>query len=309
MKIAIMGTGGVGGYYGGLLAKQGHEVTFIARGTHLQAIQKNGLQIKSIHGDFNVSPATAAANPADVGEVDFALACVKTYDTESAAQAMIPLVGAQTTVLSLQNGIDAAERIGKIVGVNHVIGGATWISSAVEAPGVIKQVSQFRRIVVGELSGGISPRVESLVEAFHPTGVTIEASDDIRKILWTKFVFISSASSLGSLTRLAMGEYRAVPETRAMILGLMKEVEAIARAQGIALDADVVQKSLEFIDNAAPHIKASMQLDVETDRKTEIEAMIGVIGRKGREFGVPTPTADFMYAALLPIDLKARSAG
>ena len=309
MKIAIMGTGGVGGYYGGLLAKQGHEVTFIARGAHLQAIQKNGLQIKSIHGDFIVSPAAAAADPAEVGAVDFALVCVKTYDTESVAQTMIPLVGAQTTVLSLQNGIDAAERIGKVVGVEHVIGGATWISSALEAPGVIKQMSQFRRIVVGELSGGISPRVETFVEAFRPTGVTIETTDDIRTILWAKFVFISAASSLGSLTRLPMGEYRAVPETRAMILSLMKEVETVARAQRIALDDDVVQKALAFMDNAAPHIKASMQLDVETGRRSEIEAMIGVIGRKGRELGVPTPTADFIYAALLPIDLKARHAG
>jgi len=309
MKIAIMGTGGVGGYYGGLLAKQGHEVTFIARGAHLQAIQKNGLQIKSIHGDFSVSPATAVSDPMEVGMVDFALVCVKTFDTESVAQTMIPLVGAQTTVLSLQNGIDAAERIGKVIGEDHVIGGATWISSALEAPGVIKQMSQFRRIVIGELSGRISPRVEALVGAFRPTGITIEASDTIRKILWTKFVFISSASSLGSLTRLPMGEYRAIPETRAMIFSLMKEVEAVARSQRIALDADVVQKSLEFMDNAAPHIKASMQLDVETGHMSEIEAIIGVIGRKGREQGVPTPTADFIYAALLPIDLKVRRAG
>ncbi len=309
MKIAIMGTGGVGGYYGGLLAKQGHEVTFIARGANLQAIQKNGLQIKSIHGDFSITPATAVADPAEVGAVDFALVCVKTYDTDSVARIMIPLVGAQTTVLSLQNGIDAADQIGKIVGMDHVIGGATWISSALEAPGVIKQMSQFRRIVIGELNGGISPRVETLVEVFHSTGVTIEASDDIRKTLWTKFVFISSASSLGSLTRLTMGEYRAIPETRAMILNLMKEVESVARAQGVVLDVDVVQKALAFMDNAAPHIKASMQLDVETNHRTEIEAMIGVIGRKGRELGVPTPTADFIYAALLPIDLKARHAG
>jgi 2-dehydropantoate 2-reductase len=144
--------------------------------------------------------------------------------------------------------------------------------------------------------------VETLVEVFHPTGVTIEASDDIRKILWTKFVFISSASSLGSLTRLPMGEYRSVPETRAMILSLMKEVEMVARAQGISLDADVVQKALAFMDNNAPHIKASMQLDVETNHRTEIEAMIGVLGTR-RELGV-YPTADFTITALLPIDLK-----
>ncbi len=307
MKIAIMGTGGVGGYYGGLLAKQGHEVTFIARGAHLKAIQKNGLQIKSIHGDFSISPAKAVADPTEVGIVDFALVCVKTYDTESVAQTMLPLIGAQTTVLSLQNGIDAAERIGAVIGLDHVIGGATWISSAVEAPGIIKQMSQFRRIVVGELNGGISPRVEMFVEAFRPTGVTIEASDNIRKILWTKYTFISSASGLGSLTRLPIGEYRSIPETRAMILGLMKEVETVARALEVALDADVVEKSIKFMDDAAPHIKASMQLDVETGRRTELEAMIGALGRKGRETGVPTPIADFIYATLLPVELKARS--
>lgn len=309
MKIAIMGTGGIGGYYGGLLAKQGHEVTFIARGTHLQAIQKNGLQIKSIHGDFSIVPAIAVANPAEVGVVDFALVCVKTYDTDSVARTMTPLVGAQTAVLSLQNGIDAAKRIGEVVGMEHVLGGVTQISSAIESPGVIKQVSQFRRIVFGELDGSISARTQSIEKALKETGITVEITQDIHKALWTKLVFISAASGLGALTRLPMGEYRAVPEARAIIISLMKEVEAVARAQGVALDADVVQKSLEFMDNAAPHIKASMQLDVETGHRTEIEAMIGVIGRKGRELGVPTPTADFIYAALLPIDLKARHAG
>ena len=206
MKIMVMGSGGMGAYYGGLLAQQGNDVTFIARGAHLEAIRANGLQVKSIHGDFTVSPAKATDSPAEVEPVDLILFCVKTYSTEEAVKAIQPAVGSQTVVLSLQNGIEAAERIGKVIGVDHVIGGATWISSAMEAPGVIKQMSQFRRIVVGELSGGISQRVETLVEAFRPTGITIEASDDIRKILWTKFVFISSASSLGSLTRLAMGE-------------------------------------------------------------------------------------------------------
>jgi 2-dehydropantoate 2-reductase len=138
------------------------------------------------------------------------------------------------------------------------------------------------------------------------TGITVEITDNIRKILWTKFVFISAASSLGSLTRLPMAEYRSIPETRAMIVGLMQEVEALAGAQGIVLDEDVVQKSLEFMDSASPHIKASMQLDVEGGRRTELESMVGVIGRKGRELNIPTPVANLIYAALLPIDLKAR---
>jgi len=307
MKIMIMGSGGMGAYYGGLLSQQGHDVTFIARGTHLDAIRANGLQVKSIHGDFTVSPAKATDSPAEVGHVELVLFCVKTYNTEDAAQALQPAVDPETAVLSLQNGVDAVERIGKVVGVEHVLGGATWISSAVEAPGTIKQVSQFRRIVFGELDGTRSERIQSIYEALQKTGVTVEVSEDILKILWTKFVFISSASSLGSLTRLPMGNYRSIPETRAMIISLMGEVKTLAQASGVKLDADVVQKSLEFMDSAAPHIKASMQLDVEAGRRTELESMVGVIGRKGRELGVSTPVADFMYASLLPVELKARN--
>src|SRR5688572_29059603 len=301
-----MGTGGVGGYYGGLLAKDGNDVTFISRGAHLYAIRHEGLKVKSVHGDFAVSPANATEHPAKVGPVDLILFCVKTYNTDEAAEAIQSAVGPQTVVLSLQNGIDAADRIGKVVGMDHVLGGATWLSSAVEAPGVIKQVSEFRRIVFGELDGTRSPRILSIYEVLQKTGITVEVSEDILKVLWTKFVFISAASSLGSLTRLPMGDYRSVPATRVMIASLMREVETLARAQGTVLDEDVVQRSLEFMDNAGPHSKASMQVDVETGHRTEIESMIGVIGRKGRELGVPTPVADFVYASLLPIELKAR---
>jgi 2-dehydropantoate 2-reductase len=306
MKILIMGTGGVGGYYGGLLAGQGNDVTFISRGAHLYAMRHEGLKVHSVHGDFTVSPVNATDDPLNVGPVDLILFCVKAYGTDEAAQAIRPAMGLHTVVLSLQNGIDAAERIGKVIGMEHVLGGATWLSSAVEAPGVIRQVSQFRRVVLGELDGSRSERIQSVYEVLKSTGIDVELSEDILKILWTKFVFISSASSLGSLTRLPMAEYRSIPETRAMIMGLMREVEALARAQGIALDEDVVQKSLEFMDSAAPHIKASMQLDVESGHRTELESMVGVIGRKGRELNVPTPVADFIYASLLPIELKAR---
>jgi len=306
MKILVMGTGGVGGYYGGLLAKEGNDVTFISRGAHLYAIRHEGLKVKSIHGDFTISPANATDNPANVGTVDLILFCVKTYHTDEAAEAIRTAVGPQTAVLSLQNGVDAAERIGKLIGMDHVLGGATWLSSAVEAPGVIRQVSQFRRIVLGELDGSQSERIQSTYEVLKNTGITVELSENILKVLWPKFVFISAASSLGSLTRLPMGEYRDIPETRAMITSLMREVEALARAQGIRLDENVVQQCLAFIDGAAPHIKASMQLDVEGGRRTEIESMIGVIGRKARDLGLATPVADLVYASLLPIELKAR---
>ena len=306
MKIVIMGTGGVGGYYGAMLAKQGHDVTFVARGAHLKAIQEKGLQVKSIFGDFHLRPAKATDNPAQIGPVDLILICTKTYDTDESVQKIKPIVGKETTVLSLQNGVDAVERIGKVVGADHIVAGATWISSAVEAPGVIKHVSDFRRVVIGELNGQRTPRVEAIYDAFKQTGVTIELSENILKILWTKFVFISSASGFGSLTRLPMAEFRNIPETRALIISLMREVEAVARAQGVTLDANVVEQALGFMDNAGPHIKASMQLDVESGHRTEIESMIGVINRKGRELGVPTPVADAIYALILPLDIKAR---
>ena len=306
MKIAIMGTGGVGGYYGGLLAQKSHDITFIARGEHLKAIQENGLQAKSIHGDFHVKPAQATDDPAQIGPVDLVVFCTKTYSIDKAAEQIKPLVASDTTVLPLQNGIDAAERIGKVVGMQHILGGATWISSKVEAPGMIKQISQFRRVVLGELYGQVTARARAIHKAFEETGITAELSENILKILWTKFVFISMASGLGSLTRLTIGQYRSVPETRAMMTSLMLEVEAVARAQGVDLDSDVVQKSLDFVDNAAPHIKPSMQLDVEAGRKSEIEAMIGVVGHKGRELGIPTPVADMVYASLLPGEIAAQ---
>lgn len=307
MKILVMGTGGVGGYYGGLLALQGNEVTFISRGAHLYAIRHEGLKVKSVHGDFTVFPANATEDPDKVEPVDLILFCVKTYNTDEAAEAIKSAVGAQTVVLSLQNGIDAAERIGKVVGPEHVIGGATWLSSAVEAPGVIRQISQFRRIVFGELAGGRSERIQSIYEVLNQTGITVEISENIQKILWTKLVFIAAVSSIGSLTRLPMGDYRAIPETRSLLSSIMQEVESLARTVGVSLDGDVVQQWLEFIDSSAPHIKPSMQLDVEAGHRTELESMIGVIGRKGRELGVPTPVADFVYGSLLPIELKARN--
>jgi 2-dehydropantoate 2-reductase len=306
MKIALMGTGGVGGYYGGLLAQNGHDVTFIARGAHLKAIQKDGLQVKSIFSDFHINPAQATDDPAQIGSFDLVIFCTKNYSIDEAAQLIKPIVGAETTVLPLENGIDAADRIGTVVGMEHMLGGTTWISSAVEAPGVIKQISQFRRVVLGELHGQVSTRVKTIHKAFEETGITAEISENILKVLWTKFVFIFAASSLGSLTRLTMGEYRSVPETRALVTDLMREVEAVAHAQGVELDENVVQKSMDFIDNAAPHIKPSMQLDVEAGRRSELEAMIGVVGRKGRELDIPTPMADAVYAALLPVEIRAR---
>jgi 2-dehydropantoate 2-reductase len=305
VKIAMVGCGGIGGYYGGLLARAGHEVVFIARGANLGALRQKGLTVYSGHGDFSVAPVRATDSPAEAGIADLALVCVKTPATEAAALAMRPMIGPQTVVMSLQNGVDAAARLGAVVGMEHVIGGVTYISAVLEAPGVIRQVSQFRRIVLGEMDGRVTARVQRISEALGRMGIAIEATDNIRKVLWTKFVFIAGFSGIGTLTRMALGDFRAVPGTRALLVSLMQEVSALAHASGVALEADVIAQTLGLMDGAAAAMKPSMQRDVEAGRPSELESMIGVITRLGRERGVPTPVADLVYAALLPAELKA----
>jgi 2-dehydropantoate 2-reductase len=214
------------------------------------------------------------------------------------------MVGPDTVIVSFQNGVDAAERIGAVVGMEHLIGGATWLSAAIEAPGVIGQYSQFRRIALGEFTGQTTPRLQSVFNALDATGATVEVSDNILKVLWTKFVFIASVSALGSLTRVPYGDYIHVPESRAVLVEALKEVEAVARAKGITLDTDVVDKTLAFIDGSAPNIKPSMQRDVEAGRVSELESLIGVVVRSSAEVGVPTPILRFAYAMLKPGNLK-----
>ena len=305
MKIAIMGSGGVGGYYGGLLAVAGQEVTFIARGAHLQALRDKGLQIKSVHGDLAVSPAKATDHPGEIAAVDLVIVATKTYHTHEAAQAIKPLIGANTVVMSLQNGIDAAERIGSIVGMEHIIGGATWLSAALEAPGRIGQYSQFRRIVLGELDGRSTPRAQAIASVLATTPAVIELVPNIRQVLWTKFVFISAISALGGLTRVAIGEYRQVPEAREVLAEAMAEVAAVAKAIGVTLDANIIAKTLSFVDASAPDIRPSMQRDLEAGRMSELESLIGVVVRLGKEHGVPTPVMRLAYALLKPAHLKA----
>jgi 2-dehydropantoate 2-reductase len=306
MRIAIMGTGGVGGYYGGLLSQQGQEVIFIARGAHLQALRAKGLLVQSVHGDFLVSPAQATDDPAEVGPVDLILFTTKTYHTDLAAPAIKPLVGKETVVVPLQNGIDAAERLGIYVGREHLIGGVTWLSAAIEAPGVIGQYSQFRRVVIGEFDGKMTARLRTIYETLQAAGITVEMSADILKVLWTKFVFISSISAMGSLTRASIGEYRQLPETREVLTEALREVAAVAQARGVQLEGDLVAKTLEFIDNAEPDMKTSMQRDVEAGRLSELESMIGVVPRLGRQTGVSTPVLQLAYAVLKPGNLKAQ---
>ena len=306
MKIAIMGTGGVGGYYGGLLAQSGQDVTFIARGHHLQAIREKGLRIKSVFGDFVVSPIQATDKPSEVGPVDLIIVATKTYHTDDAAQAIKSMVGSETVVMSLQNGVEAANRLGAVVGIEHMIGGTTWLSAAIEAPGIIGQYSQFRRIALGELNGQKTLRIQRIHDALSRSGATIELVEDINKVMWTKYVFIASVTAIGCLTRATFGEYRHVPEARAVLAAAMQEVKAVAQASGIMLDTDVIDKTLAFLDGSAPGIKTSMQRDIEAGKVSELESMIGFVVLLGEKLKVPTPVMRFTYAMLKPGQIKAQ---
>jgi len=305
MKIAVMGAGGVGGYYGGLLLRAGHDTAFIARGAHLKALREKGLVVKSVFGDFSVSPVQATHDPTEVGLADLVIVATKTYHTDEAAVAIRPMIGPNTSVVSFQNGIDAVERIGAVIGKDHMLGGATWLSAAIEAPGIIGQYSRFRRIVLGELDGRITPRAEAVADAFRATPATVELVNNIEQVLWTKFVFISAISALGSLTRVTLGAFRQVPGARALLMDAISEASAVARAKGVSLENDIAEKTLAFIDSAAPDIKPSMQRDIEAGRLSELGSVIGVVVELGRELGVPTPFMRFTYAVLEPAHLIA----
>jgi len=310
MKIAVMAAGGLGSYYGSLLAKDGHDVTFIARGAQLRAIRENGLAIKSVHGDFVIQPAKATDNPAEVGPVDWILFTVKTYDTETAAQAMRPMVGANTAIITFQNGVDAPDQIGAMVGREHVLVAPTQIVSNILAPGVIEQKSPFRITTVGEVGGqGLTPRVEQIVAAFKRTGVDVSATADGRKPLWHKLVFIASASGLTTLARTALYDLFQLPEARATLRAAMQEVYAVGKAHGIAMDDDIVERQYQFTLNLKPGAKPSMQLDLEQGKRLEIDALSGAVIHLGAAKGVPTPVHQTIYVALKMEDERVKAKG
>jgi 2-dehydropantoate 2-reductase len=300
MRIAVMGTGGTGGYFGGLLARAGEEVTFIARGAHLEAIRKNGLAIKSVlAGDFTFS-ATATDNPEDIGPVDFVLFCVKAYDNAVAVDLVRPLIGPQTIVLSVQNGIDNEQQIGKVIGPEHIVGCIAYVSSTVESPGVIAQTAGPGKIIFGEMAGGASPRTEALKDTLQRAGITAELHPDIQTALWQKFMAICGVNGVTALTRLPMGEIMVCEETRNLLKGTMEEVEAVARPSGANLPAGCVQQSIDFFGSLEASMRGSMYYDLAAGRRLELEVLNGTVVRLGDEHGIPTPINFAIYAALKP---------
>jgi 2-dehydropantoate 2-reductase len=308
MRIAVFGTGGVGGYFGGKLAQAGEDVTFIARGKHLQAIRADGLQVDSINGDFVVKPAQATDNPAEVAPVDLVLAATKAWQVPEAAEAMKPLIGPGTMVLPLGNGIEHLDQFEQALGREHLLGGLSRISAFIAGPGHIRHVGIPPYIAFGELDHHPSARVEALRQVFaRIPDLKVELPADIHIAMWEKFVFIAAVSAVGAVTRQPMGVYRSMPETRAMLSAALEEVAAVGRARDVALAPDISKKILaNNIDPAGAGVMASMQKDIMEGRPSELEAQTGAVIRMGRAAGVATPTHDFLYASLLPMEMKAR---
>jgi 2-dehydropantoate 2-reductase len=308
MKIAIFGTGGVGGYFGGLLAHAGHDVTFLARGKHLEAIQKQGLIVNSVNGDFHISPAQATDDPSAVGPVDYIIVAVKHYHLAPVAPQIKPMIGPTTTVVPLLNGVDAHELLAQVLGKEHVVGGLCSIVSMIEAPGIIRQASKLRRVVVGELDRSKSARVEKIIRAWSECGAEAIHAEDIYVAIWTKFLFITSISGVAALARANMGEVLGCNETRQLFIDAMAEVEALARAQNIQLPENIVQTTVKFVESMEPTSTASMQRDVEAGKPFELEAFSGKIVRLGAQLGVPTPVHRTIYGLLLPALKRAQAA-
>ncbi|MDI1265667.1 MAG: 2-dehydropantoate 2-reductase [bacterium] len=300
MRIAVVGAGGVGGGFGAALAKAGADVTFIARGAHLAAMKSAGLKVQSPRGDTHLVPTQATDDPASIGPVDVVLFCVKLWDVESAGEAIKPIVGADTAVIPLQNGIDAAERLLPILGKRAVMGGVAQISASIIAPGVIQQVGTFMRIIFGELDGTRSPRAERFLALCQKAGFDVTLSEQINTELWMKFVLLSTNSAITAATRRPIGELRDDPDIRPIILSALREVYEVGKAKGVALPADAVEKILDFIGHAPPAMKASMALDLDRGNRLELPWLSGKVVELGRQFGVATPTHGMMAAMLKP---------
>jgi 2-dehydropantoate 2-reductase len=319
MRIAIFGTGGAGGYFGAHLARAGEDVVFIARGEHLRAIQENGLQIETRamidnrEGNANdsgfVVHSTATDDPAEVGNVDVVLVGVKAWQVAAAARDMRPMIGANTVVVPLQNGVDAAADLAKVLGADRVLNGLCGTISRVVAPGHILSIGETNFIKFGEIDHRKSERAERLRKAFAQAGVRVEVPADIEAAVWAKFIFVAPYGGVGAVTRLNAGEIRSSEKTRNQVMSGMEEILAVARARGINLAGDIVVKTMTLLDSLDPNATTSLQRDIAAGKPSELEAWTGAVVRLGKESVVATPVNENIYRSLLPGELKARGAG
>ena len=299
MKIAVMGAGAIGGYVGARLAAAGAEVTFIARGRHLAAIRQRGLEVRSPLGDVQVDAATATDDPAAVGEVEVVLLGTKLYDVEPAASAIAPMLGAETAVVCLQNGVDATDIVARLYGRGRVMGGVVMINAEITAPGIIRH-NALNRLTVGELDGRSTARLERFVARATGAGIETAASRDIRLEIWRKFLLLAPMSALSALTRLELARIRQQEETWQLAEQGMREVVAVANAEGVELTEEDVQRTLAFVQGMPPTWKASLAVDLEQRNRLEVDWLAGAVCRLGRAAGIPTPFHEVALGALKP---------
>jgi 2-dehydropantoate 2-reductase len=297
VRIAVLGAGGVGGYFGGRLAQSGEDVQFVARGEHLRAIRRHGLRVRSVRGDFEVS-AFATDDPKEVGPCEFVLFCLKSFDTREAAAALDPLLAPNTAIVSLQNGVDNEEAIATQIGWDRVLGGVAFIFSMVPEPGVVEDTGGPARVVFGEWDGQPSERGTRLLEAFHRAGVDAELSSNIRSVLWNKFAFICAQAGMTAATQLPIGEIRSVPEAGEMFRQLVEEVCAVAAAEGVDLGPDAVDHHVRFAEGLEPDGRSSLYNDMVQGKRMELEALHGTVVRLAERHRVPVPASRAIYRLL-----------
>ncbi|HAL38135.1 MAG TPA: 2-dehydropantoate 2-reductase [Polaromonas sp.] len=298
MKIAVMGSGGIGGYLGARLAKSGCDVTFIARGSHLAAIKANGLKLTSQLGDVHLKDAKVTADPREVGRVDLVLFCVKLWDTESTAEMIRPLIGKETAVISFQNGVVKDDILIAALGMDAVIGGVCYIAATIAEPGVIAHTGAMQKLVFGEYDGRKSERIQRFHEACVRAGIDAEISDCISKTIWEKFVFLVGLSATTSATRCPIGNVRSNPRSRQLLADVMQEVVDVAIAQGVHLAPDFVDNRLRFCDQLPESMTSSMHNDLERGNRLEVEWLSGDVSRRGEKLGVRTAVNTAVYDIL-----------
>lgn len=300
MKIAVMGAGAIGGYFGGRLAQGGNEVSFIARGAHLAALKADGLRVTSPLGDFSVDPVQATDDPGEVGLVDLVMFMVKNYDTEAAAVQAGPLVGPDTAVVSFQNGVDAHEVLAAAFSPGQVMGGAALIPASLPEPGLVSHNGAVAKLIFGEFGRATSRRAEAFAAALSAAGVDHQIHPDIEAMLWGKFVFLASISALNCMTRLAIGPVIEDADSRALYIEAMEEVAAVARARGVKLPEEAVANGLALAEQMSGPVKSSMLQDLEQGKRLEVARLSGTVARLGAELGVATPIHRAAYAVLKP---------
>ncbi len=301
MKFAILGSGAVGGYFGARLARAGQEVTFIARGAHLEAIRRQGLAVRSpALGDFVVH-AAAESDTTKIGPVDVVIVSVKAYDNATALPMLTPMIGPDTVVLTLQNGVDSVDEVAAVVGDTHVLGGTTYVATALEGPGLIVQTGVHRSIIFGEVLGDrsrVSPRVQAIADILATADIQVTAVPDARVPIWDKFVYLVAFSGFTGASRLAIGHIWKFPHVQEMFYATSREIAAIAQAEGVTISANRFDTLKEYMDHIPFTTRSSLLIDLEQGKRIEVEALQGAAVRRARKLGVPVPITSTLYAVL-----------